>query len=266
MINKKIIVYNGLSVHITEGKSDPTEQVILTVMGDKYSTNSKKLLSEFRDTELESQGFRLEGAINGSLFFTKDGVTYAEGIEQVGSVVHENDDTNLDSCMAFYIVGGVPYIVPQSYAKSKLNLSRGALTGAFGLMNNGLVDTRGRLQRSYIYNAKSGRSIVGKKADGTIVLAYFYGVTGQSGLTGYETVQLAKYLGLTNAICMDGGGSVVSNTREVKNGIGMYSKSKIQVGQTVEIEGSYKVTSVGNGKAFLGELGISIDLTKLKVI
>lgn len=265
MINQKSITYNGLTVHVREAKADTTHDVVLTVMVDKYSTSSKKLVNEFRDLELEAQGYERFAVVNGGLFFTQDGVTYAEGIEQVGNVVHENDDTNLDTCMAFYIVGGVPYIVPQSYAKSKLSISRGALTGAFGLINNGVMDTRGCLQRSAIYNAKSGRSIVGKKADGTIVLAYFYGVTGQSGLTGYETVQLAKHLGLTNAVCMDGGGSVVSNARPVKNGIGLYSKSNIQVGQTVSIGGSYKVTSVGNGKAFLGDLGVSIDITKLKV-
>lgn len=64
-------------------------------------------------------------------------------------------------------------------------------------------------------------------------MAVFDGVTGQSGLTGYQTYLLAKQLGLNNAVCMDGGGSTYgeykgqifnNSLREGPNAIAIYIK------------------------------------------
>jgi len=269
MLNIRKTSYGGVLVTVLEARSDARHEVVLTVMGDKFSTSSKKLLPDFHDLNLESQGFTRFGLVNGGLFFKENSVTYAEGIEQVNGVIHENDDANLDSCMAFYIQNGMPYIVPQLYAKSKLSQSKGALTGAFGLLNNEVIDTRGRLQRSAIFNAKSGRSIVGKKADGTIVLASFPGVTGSSGLTGMETANLAKSLGMNNAVCMDGGGSVgmftdkweVQSSRPIKNAVGLFYKNKLSVGDKVSL--SDTVESINGNLVKLKSLGITVDITKV---
>lgn len=223
--------YLGSKVHVIELKND-TQKVQLSVMGDKFGYPIK-LAKEYRDTELESQGWKRMAVVNGGLFFPYGGVIYAEGIEKCYGVVNELDDASLDNCMSMGTFGGVPIVASQAYIKKNIDLYRGALTGAFGLLNNGVVDTRGKDKHLAIFNAKSGRTIVGKKPDGTIVIASFYGTTGVSGLTGTQTVSLAKSLGMNNAICLDGGGSVsmeydgmskVSTTRKVKNAIGVYVK------------------------------------------
>lgn len=277
MINHRVITYKGCQVFITEARTDLNHDVVLSVMGDKFSTTSRKLLDQFHDTQLESQGYNLECSINGGLFFTEGGITYAEGIEQVNGVIHENDDERLNNVMAFYITNGVPFIVSQSYAKTKLNQSQGALTGAFGLLNNGLVDLRGRSERSAIFNAKSGRSIIGKKKDGTLVLASFKGTTGQSGMTGLQTLDLAKYLGLHNALCLDGGGSVakmsgkeydIFSTRPIKNAIGLYIKSKtdLKVNDIVSISGLFTIDGLIGTQAHIKELNATIDMKYIKKV
>lgn len=235
MYRNKTQIFNGVYVNIIEAKEDLTHSVHLSVMAEKFDVGHKKLAIEFRDKELESQGYERIAVVNGGLFFTEGSSTFAEGIEKAFGVVNELDDSNLDSCLTLATLNGNPYVATQSYIKANQSRFRGFVTGAFGLINNGLVDTRGKAQRSYQYNAKSGRTIVGKKPDGTIVLASFYGETGKGGLTGYQTVLLAKNLGLNNAVCMDGGGSVsmvyqdvwkVKTSRLIKNAVGLYARKK----------------------------------------
>lgn len=234
MIQYKTTILNGLTVRIVEAKKDSTHDVVFTVMADKFGPTSKKLLKYFRDSELESQGYRQIASINGGLFFTEAGITYADGIEKAYGIINELDDSSLDKCMALAVNNGMPYIASQAYIKANEAKFRGYLTGAFGLLNNGIVDTRGAFiddDRKVLFNAKSGRSIIGKKPDGTIVFASVYGITGSSGITGAQTLELAKKLGLNNAICMDGGGSVclrydgvmkLSTSRYIKNAGGIY--------------------------------------------
>lgn len=235
MIKYKTITFNGIYVQVIEAKDDSIQDVQLSIMADKFDVGQKKLAIEFRDKELESQGFERIAVVNGGLFFTEGSTTFAEGIEKAIGIVNELDDSSLDSCLALATLNGNPYIATQSYIKANQSKFRGFVTGAFGLINNGNVDTRGKIQRSYQYNNRSGRTIIGKKPDGTIVLASFYGETGKGGLTGYQTVLLAKLLGMNNAICMDGGGSVsmvykdvwkVKTTRLIKNAVGLYAKQK----------------------------------------
>jgi exopolysaccharide biosynthesis protein len=276
MINKREMTYLGQTVHIIEGRNDLNDEVQISVCADKYSSVAKKQLSQFRDEELESQGFILEGIINGGLFFTESGVTFAEGIEKSKGNVHEIDDRNLDTCMGLYHNNGLPFIALQSYIIANLSKYRGALTGAFGLLNNGLTDTRGRSQRSTIFNAKSGRSIIGKKPDGTILLVSFQGVTGESGLTGEQCVSLARYLGMNNALCLDGGGStqmrykgvsMLYTGRELKNAIALYRKSKcLQVGDKVVVLGTHSVDSVNGSMAQLSDMENEIEVKFLKVV
>lgn len=248
MINKKQITYNGIRVDVVEARADATHDVQIAVLGEPAFT--RKPFREYRDPELESQGWKKLALVNGSLFFNEGTQTYANGIEKSMGVVNENDDPTWDNNLGFYHENGVPYIYTQKYIKSIINRPnvRGAITGAFGLINNGRHDISGA-RRYYdqgqkkwinepgrgVYLTKSGRTIIGKKADNTIVFAVFDGTTGVSGLTGYQTYQLAKQLGLRNAICMDGGGStyeeylgkIYNNTlREGPNAVAIYYRLK----------------------------------------
>ena len=235
MLKYKTITTNGLTIHIIEAKKDLSEKFQISVIGDKYNTpTAKQYCGNFHDLELESQGWELVGLVNGGLFFTESEQTYSVGIEKCSGIVNENDDASKDNVITLYHDLEMLYVNTQGYVKENLDKYRGAVTGAFGLVNNGLIDTRGRVENSSQYKYKSGRTIVGKKSDGTLVLASFKGTTGVSGLTGYQTALLAKNtLGLRNAVCMDGGGSVffkylasikINTTRAVKNGIALYRK------------------------------------------
>ena len=234
MTQYRTLTYGGIQVSVIEAKDDVTQDVQLSVMADKFGS-PKKLASEFHDSELEQQGYTRVAVVNGGLFFTEGNTTFAEGIEKAYGIVNELDDPNLDTCLALATLNGNPYIATQSYIKTNKDKFRGFITGAFGLINNGLTDNRGKVQRAQQFNSKSGRTIIGKKPDGTIVLASFYGITGQSGMTGTQTTALAKYLGMNNAVCMDGGGSVsmvyqdawkVKTSRTIKNAVGLYAKEK----------------------------------------
>lgn len=270
MERKYVYNHNGLMVNVIEAKSDFMHDVQISVMGGKDFT--KRPFNEFKDEELITQGFIEVGKVNGSLFFNQGTQSFANGIEKAFGIVNENDDATWDNNLGFYHKGGVPYIVTQAYMKRLINdpSVRGAITAAFGLLNNGIKDTRGgnvgepcRL----IFVQKSGRTIVGKKADNTLVLATFNGVTGVSGLTGDQTVELAKALGLTNAVCMDGGGSTFgsykgvifdNSDREGVNAIGLYVRFKVGAKKTL----SLTVGEAKDGKVFLKELNVWVDALK----
>lgn len=277
---KKYIMYHasGLRVDVVEAKADATQDVQLAVLGEKEFT--KRPFGWYRDAELEALGFTKDAAVNASLFFNEGTQTYANGIEKAYGVVHENDDSAWDNNKGFYIQNGIPYIYNQSYIKTVINKPeiRGAITAAFGLLNNGAVDISGAKygQPSRgIFLKKSGRTIVGKKSDNTIVLATFEGVTGVSGLTGDETVWLAIKLGLRNAVCMDGGGStyleyknVIYNdsSREGPNAIAIYTRLKTPFapGTRVRIDGVFTIDGIEENKAFIKELeGSVVDLKYL---
>ena len=245
MERKYVKYYQGIKVDVVEARADSNMHVQISVLGDPSFT--KKPFREFRDTELESQGYIKLAMSNGSLFFTQNGESFANGVEKSMGVLCENDDSTWDNNLGFWHGNGLPYIHTQEYIKTIINSPkvRGAITAAFGLINNGRMDIRGA--RYYknaagkwikepsraIYLAKSGRTIIGKKADGTMIMAVFDGVTGKSGLTGYQTYLLAKQLGLRNAVCMDGGGSTYleykgqiynNSSREGTNAIAIYIK------------------------------------------
>lgn len=270
MEKKYSISHLGLRVDVVEARSDSLMDIQIAVLGDKFSSESAQPPSYFRDEELESQGWFQLALVNGSLFFTQDGITYAHGIEKSRGVVHEVDDARLDNVMGFYHNRGVPFIVPQSAIKKIINDAnvRGALTACFGLVNNGVRDIRGGdvgQPNRLLFTQKSGRTIIGKRNDGTIVMATFDGVTGYSGLTGEQTVTLAKdVLKLTNAVCMDGGESVYgeykqvpfnTTSRRLKNGVALYIRYKdgaIKT-RTLTVGGSK------DGKVYLKELNAWVD-------
>ena len=210
MERKYVTYFNGIKIDVVEVKNDAKHQVQISVLGDPLF--NKKSFKQYKDNELESQGYERLALVNGSLFFSEGQFTYANGIEKSMGITHENDDVSWDNTLGFYHNTEMLYVYTQRYIKTIINRPdvRGAITSAFGLLNNGLKDISGakidQPSRS-IYISRSGRTIIGKKADNTMVFAVFDGVTGLSGLTGDQTVQLAIKLGLRNAVCMDGGGS-----------------------------------------------------------
>lgn len=277
MEKKYSITFKGIKVDVVEAKQDSVHQVQIAVLGEQAF--SRKLFKDYKDEELESKGWTKLSLVNGSLFFTEGSDTFANGIEKAYGVIHENDDASYDNNLGFYHNDSVPYIYTQRYIKTILNQPyvRGAITSAFGLLNNGVLDISGakvgQPSRS-IYLAKSGRTIIGKKSDGTIIFAVCDGVTGSSGLTGYEAYQLALQLGLRNAVCMDGGGSTYleykgyaynGSDRLGANAVAIYIKelSEFKPNDVVRINGSFTIGSISNGKAFINELNALIDFKYL---
>lgn len=226
--------YSGRTIHIIKGQGDSTEDVQISLMAYKYDTSDPlKIASDFSDSYLESNGWTKVGVINGGIF---NGV-YANGLEKAFGVDHEMaDDYSLDGVMALahdYGDSNTLTINTQATIRANSGSYRGAVTAAFGLLKGGAVVQGDILQGSY--SSVSGRSIIGKDSSGVIYFISTPGVTGSSGLTGAQCVSLAQSLGLTDAVALDGGGSVsliyqgswkISTSREIKNVIGMYVKQK----------------------------------------
>ena len=227
---KKTISYNGLTVSIIRSKGIAS----VCSMGEF----KKQLPGKFTDAYLDKDHTQT-AMINGSLFFTEGGYTYANGIEVVGGKVLENDDSAYDDVMAFGITwDGYPVFATQKEIKDSISNYRSALTAAFGLYKDG-KRCIGNATRMGSYSSKSGRSIFAYNRDNNeYILIGFQGTTGKTGLTGPQCVSLVEYLNenickITDAVCMDGGGSVyqeyqdtvVFNTsRQVKNTIALYDE------------------------------------------
>lgn len=233
MYSYETFVWNGHTIHVIKGQSDSSQDIQISLMSDKYdSADPMKLASQFHDIALESSGWSLIGVINGGIFNTP----YANGLEKSYWNEHEMyDDYGLDGVMAIGHGGDANYpIIDTQAAIRTLNASlRGAVTGAFGLLKNGVQNYGDVLQGSF--SSVSGRSIVGRDSNNVIYFVSTPGVTGSSGITGAQAKDLALYLGLYDAVCLDGGGSVgliyqgswkVSTTREIKNAFGLYVKQK----------------------------------------
>lgn len=244
------MTYEGRAVHIIYAKADSTHDVQLSLMADRYdSSNPIKLASEFHDYALESEGYSRVGVLNGGIFNSEYApIIFANGFEKAYWTVNENDDDPLNGVMAVSHTGDAsnqPIIELQSSAKANLGSYRGGCLAAFGLLRNGIVDKGAWIQG--IPTKKSGRAIIGRKSDGTIYLIASPGVSPTSsnpagiGLSGDQCIALAQSLGLSDAVAMDGGGSVaelflnewkVSTSRKVKNAWGLYVKQKSTGGGT----------------------------------
>ena len=235
MLKKRTITFDGYRVHISESKEDSTHDIKLSILANKYGHDADQRALTFKDENLEAQGYKLFAMVNAGLFFTVNGETFTEGIEKAEGVLHESDDSGLDNVLGLGLNENMLYVYSQKILKERANEFYGLMTAAFGLINNGWTDTRGKAQHPGIYKSKSGRTIIGKKSDGTTVTASLAGVTGRSGITGSRTVALAKLLGLRNAVCMDGGGSVfciidgviyINTSRLLKSMFAVYYKVK----------------------------------------
>ena len=235
MLKKRTITFDGYRVHVSESKEDSEHDIKLSILANKYGPDADQRAMTFKDENLEAQGYKLFAMVNAGLFFTANGETFTEGIEKAEGILHESDDAGLDNVLGLGLNENMLYVYSQKVLKERADEFYGMITSAFGLVNNGWTDTRGKAQHKAIYNSKSGRTIIGKKSDGTTVTASLVGVTGRSGITGARTVTLAKQLGLRNAVCMDGGGSVfciidgviyINTTRLLKSMFAVYYKVK----------------------------------------
>lgn len=231
--------YNGRTVHIIKALADANHDVQVSVVANRYDESPlTQLASNFHDYTLEAQGFARIGVINAGLFFPSGPYVYTNGIEKVNWDLHENDDSTLDGVMSLAHYGGdsnLPIIQLQSESKASVNGYRGAITGAFGLIRNG-VNSQGNTTLLGSYNSLSGRAIAGVGWDNSIYFIATPGVTGSSGLTGAQCLDLVKnVLGLKDAMAFDGGGSVslifdnlwkVSTSRLIKSVLCLYVKQK----------------------------------------
>ena len=252
--------YAGRTIHIIKAQADSSHEVCLSVMADRYdSSDPLKLASDFSDGYLESNGFSKVGVINGGIFNPQYApIIYANGIEVAYWAVNENDDSNLDAVMGIAHDGNasnLPIISSQSELKSSIGSYRGAITGAFGLIKNGVEHKGAWIQG--LPTKKSGRSIVGKDSSGAVYLMSSPGVSPTTenpdgiGLSGQDCINLCLSLGLSDAVALDGGGSVsliyegawkVSTTRQIKNVIGLYVKAKSDPGGGEPPALSYRVS------------------------
>ena len=234
MYNYYTFDWNGHTIHVIKGQADSTHDVQISLMSDQFD---RKIASQFHDSALESSGWSLIGVINGGIFNDQYAPTiYANGLEKSYWTEHEMyDDYGLDAVMAIghYGDANIPIIDTQAAIRALNTSLRGAVTGAFGLLKNGVQNYGNIAQGSF--SSLSGRSIIGRDSNNVIYFISTPGVTGSSGITGSQAKDLALYLGLYDAVCLDGGGSVsliyqgswkVSTTREIKNAFGLYVKQK----------------------------------------
>lgn len=242
MVNYSTITYSGAEVKIAKIKK--SGNVIRgSVDGNQYGTSYDKTIAQgFSDKDLIAQGFTEEFAGNGSIFYMWDNDCYAEGVEIAKGL--NNQDFGMTCVKTFSDVMAVGF--PKSggivFAKQKeitANASTyyGALTFAFGIMKNGEEAYWGRYEHASQFNTVSGRTILGQNAD-YIFAVSIAGTTGTTGLRGNQLYGLCKQLGMTDAGCFDGGGSVwlrvdgdyVNYTgRKVKNAWMIFSKPETKV-------------------------------------
>lgn len=228
---RKTFRYNGLEVHLIRAKG------VASVIADGHT---KHIPSYYTDAYLDATMSKV-AMVNGGIFWNNNGEIYANGIEIVGGVAQELDDYQYDDVMAFGIDwSGYPVFATQGEIKASASNFRSALTSSFGLYKDG-QRCLGNATALGVYNIKSGRTIFGydRGAD-EYVLIGFEGETGKSGLTGAQCLSLVEYIrdnicGITDAVCMDGGGSVyqeydgittIGTSRAIKNTIAIYGEDE----------------------------------------
>ena len=239
LVKNYTIQFNGYTVYI--GKISKEADMRASLIGNTPGTAGDKTSSQyFSDKLLINKGYKEATAQNASTFYSWNGATYAEGLEIVQGVNHQNFDMTAVSKFNTAMAVGFPYtggmwFGPQSEIIANYKQFYGAVTSGFGIIYGGKKNFMGSsLPRNGIFTAVSGRSILAED-DYNWYSICVYGVTGSSGLTGAQLYDLCIKISpnMTNAMCFDGGGSVfqrvngnfnINTTRLVKNAVLMYVK------------------------------------------
>ena len=239
MAEYSIMTYGGQTVKIAKVKK---ENIRGSVDGNKYGTSYDKTIpSGFSDKSLINDGYTEAIAINGGIFYSWETDTYAEGIEISRGC--NNQDFNMDCVSDFEEVMAVGFGYDGSvvFDRQKNFYANwwdfyGAVTFCFGIMKNGQKAEWGKSEHASQYNCVSGRTILGQDAEYIYALS-IAGTTGTTGLRGSQLFALCQSLGMTDAGCFDGGGSVFmrvngdyknNTTRKIKNAVLIYEKNAPQ--------------------------------------
>ncbi len=226
---------------IIERISYAKDKIIGTVDGNRFGTlYDKTVLAGFSDKALIAEGAEEVACVNGSIFYTYSGATYAEGLEKSRGINNQSGDMScvykFDECMAIgFKKDGTITFDKQKNIERDLASYYGAITGAFGIMKDGEKCFWGselEAQRNHCFSARSGRTVIGRSTiNKEIIIISTPGITGSNGYTGSELFDICKEAGCTDAICLDGGGSrmlrynghvKVNLGRAVKNAVLFY--------------------------------------------
>lgn len=250
-VEQSVMYYNNATVKITKVRK--AGLVIMgSVDGNHYGLPyDKTIAAGFSDKKLKGLGYTEIFGHNGSTFYTWSGDCFAEGLEIAFGANHQ--DFSL-SCVAKFnetMAVGFTYDGRLVFDKQKNLMATagdyyGAVTFAFGIMKDWSRAEWGRelsaSDRNSIYENISGRTILGQN-DEYIFQLSIAGVTGKSGLRGSQLYSLCEKLGMKDAGCFDGGGSVWarvlgkyvnSTSRLVKNAVMIWAKEEEQVTPTPE--------------------------------
>ena len=209
-----------------------------SVDGNKYGTAyDKTTCYGFSDKALVEQGWEEVVAFNGSIFYTYNGATFAEGVEKSRGVNNQDLSmacvTNFNDSMAIGLdYDGNVIFDKQTNIMANLDAYYGAVTGCFGIYKDYSKWPLGSRENDSQFTTRSGRTVLGFDGKDYYIITQV-GTTGSSGFTGADLYNECK--GLKDAICFDGGGSVwcryfgkyiTTTPRKVKNAVILYRKKK----------------------------------------
>lgn len=232
-------------VIVTKVAQEDGYEYRMSVDGNKYGTAADRtVFAGFHDDALIKDGYEECVKVNGSIFYSYGGATFAEGVEKSRGV--NNQELGM-SCVTKFAdtmsigmdaAGGIVFD-KQRNITAVLDKYYSAVTGMFGIMRNGERCEWGReleSQRNNMYSNVSGRTIIGWNANTKeYIFITIPGATGSGGKRGSELFDICKNAGCTDALCMDGGGSVflikngtpvVTTARLVKNSVILYRRKK----------------------------------------
>lgn len=244
------ITFNDVTVHVAKLSKNGVK-IQGSVDGNQYGQDYDVTTpGGFFDKGLIEDGYIEAFAGNGSIFYEYEGAYFAEGVEIVQGGVNNQDfgmscvsDYNNAMAVGFLWDGSGIVFDRQSNITENYWNYYSAITGAFGIMKDGTSVNWGQSEHSSQYAAISGRTILGQNDDYIFHVA-FAGTTGTSGLYGNQLYSLCNQLGMKDACCFDGGGSVwqriegeytLTTTRKVKNAFMIFYKEIVKEPVTIKV-------------------------------
>lgn len=227
----KIRKFNS-DVHLYQFKVNSDTECVLVDAGD----NTKVPLSKLENQWMINNGYKAKAKINMS-FFSQDVLGWnlvdynyllSEGWQDgIYDVFFKDGKLILDD------------VSKEKYESDYKGKAQWGTSLSYLLVRNGKIDLSGTNKYSHA-NATNPRTMIGQKADGTIILAVVDGRTiSNRGMKAQEQAETMLELGCINAINCDGGGSsemiidgwIKNNPsdgkeRPVANGLIVYEKTK----------------------------------------